>query len=176
MECQLSSKVNGRNREAALTHWNVTPVAGPDNDMWEEVASPGTHSGFKTSSTRQMRWGINVVSQNNFDTEAGWGDVESFKTTFDDVLNEAHAVTGDSGGAAFQKIGLAWELSGIMHAVDLEDNQPHGAATAVFGTATFIADLSTYRGQINSIMIPEPACGTLAIMCLGLLFLNRRRS
>ena len=171
---------SGRNREADLTYWNVTPVVGVDDDMWEKlVAPPGTHSGFETNSTRQMRWGINVVSQNNFDTEAGWGDVESFKTTFDDVLGfagEAQAVTGDSGGAAFQKVESTWVLSGIMHAVDLEDNQPHGANTAVFGNATFLADLSTYRDQIHSIMVPEPASNSLAIMCLGLLCLNRRRS
>ncbi len=170
---------SGRNREADLTYWNVTPVAGVDNDIWEEVAPPATRSGFETNSTRQMRWGINVVSRNNFDTEVDWGDVESFQTTFDDVLGiagEAQAVTGDSGGAAFQKIGSTWVLSGIMHAVDLEDNQPHGANTAVFGNATFIADLSIYRDQIHAIMIPEPASSSLAIMCLGLLFLKRRRS
>ena len=155
---------SGRNREAPLTHWNVTPVVGNDNDFWEEVAPPGTHSGFKTNSTRQMRWGINTVSQNNFATEAGWGDVESFKTTFDDVLGlsgEAQAVTGDSGGATFQKVGSTWVLSGIMHAVDLEDNQPQRANTAVFGNATFIADLSTYRDQVNSIMIPDSEIPTL---------------
>jgi len=46
---------NGRNRQVATTHWDVTVMAGPDNDIWTEVTPPADHTGFKSNSTKTIR-------------------------------------------------------------------------------------------------------------------------
>ncbi|MEI6037455.1 MAG: hypothetical protein WCQ91_05985, partial [Planctomycetota bacterium] len=71
---------------------------------------------------------------------------------------------GDSGGAVFVKNGSAWELAGIMLAVDQYSGQPSN--TAVFGNQTYSADLSFYNGQIVQV-VPEP--GGLALAIAGFL-------
>ncbi len=159
----------GRDREPEQSFWNVTRIQGSDNDTWEAVGPPpppSDFSGFKTIGSQQIRWGTNIVTLNNFDAEdVGWGDVRSFQTTFDKetaalrTADEAQAVVGDSGGAVFQKNGSTWELVGVMLSVSLQENQPGGTTTAIFGNKTFIADVSQYAEQIHSIADFGPAPG-----------------
>jgi hypothetical protein len=56
---------------------------------------------------------------------------------------------GDSGGAVFTFSGGQWKLAGIMVVIGVFNSQP--ASTAVFGTQTYIADMSYYRDSILQI-------------------------
>lgn len=167
----------GRTQLTTETNWNVTVVAGPNNDIWTEVTPPppADATGYKTTATRTMKWGENEID--SFTTiNYGAGDVVGFLTSFSDdasaFTHEAQAQVGDSGGAVFGWTGSSWELSGIMLAVATFDNQP--ANTAVYGNQTFSADLCVYSSQILSI-IPEPSAAPLGL--LGFIpFFTRRRA
>ena len=156
----------GRNRLPEPTFWDVTRVAGDDNDIWKIVDQPppvADYEGYQTAATKEVRWGKNVVTQTDLEVETAFsGDVLSFQTTFDDqfaVGSEAQAVVGDSGGAVFQKNGPLWELVGVMYSIQPEENQPGLANTAIFGNQTLIADLFQYGPQIRQIADFEPAPG-----------------
>ncbi len=171
---------NGRTQFSSRTFWKQTPVAGDNNDTWEETTEAlANRAGFKTNAANQIRWGENLVNQINQPVNIGTTenpvDVISFTTQFnlDGLTEEAQAVVGDSGGAAFSNNGTAWELAGMMFAVGTYDNQPGGPETAMFGNITAIADLSYYRPEILSI-IPEPSAAVLAILG-GLAVFRRRR-
>jgi hypothetical protein len=70
-------------------------------------------------------------------------------------------VLRDSGGAVFAQNGSQWELTGVISSVAGFSGQPSAQTTAVFGNATFMADLSFYRPQIVAV-IPEPDTSALA--------------
>jgi len=53
-----------------------------------------------------------------------------------------------------------------MVTVDAYSGQPSPGLTAVFGTQTYMADLSYYRNQIVTV-VPEPGAATLAGMALA---------
>jgi len=169
----------GRDR-GAFTEWDVDQSTSPWT--WTEVSSGGDAVGYKTLSSRAMRWGTNTVLTNNLWAAVNVGgvrDVRSFVTSFDilDGADESQAVVGDSGGAVFFKNGSAWELGGVMFAVDGYDGQPDPAVTPVDGNVTFSADLSYYAPQIMSI-IPEPstyALLALSVCGVGVYALRARR-
>jgi hypothetical protein len=135
---------------------------------WTEVSSGGNAAGYKTLSTRALRWGTNNVSGTGswifFDNR----DVLTMQTTFQfaDGTSEAQAVVGDSGGPVFVKNGGQWQLAGIMVTVDAYSGQPNPGLTAVFGNQTYMADLSFYRDQIVT-AVPEPGAATLAGVALA---------
>lgn len=160
---------NGRNRSATETWWN---------SLWQQ-ASPGdgTAHGFSYGSGNRKRWGENTIAQNNVLINAGYGDTYTLKTVFDagGGISEMQAATGDSGGALFFKNGADWELAGVILAISSPySGQPGG--TALYGDATYYADLSRYRSQIQAIMndpganaVPEPGtAGLLVIVAIGL--------
>ncbi len=167
---------NGSTQVGPPTFWNRTVIPGDDNDTW--VVTPealSNISGYQTTGAREIRWGENVVFDDNFTANAGHGHVISFSTQFNasGLTHEAQAVSGDSGGAVFSYNGSSWELSGMMHAVSTYETQPGGTDTAVFGVETAIADLSYYRTQILAI-VPEPSTAGLAMLG-GLVLFRRRR-
>lgn len=168
---------NGSTQVGPPTFWKYTVVDGPNNDTWE-VTTPllANAAGYHTTGTGEIRWGENLVNANNFAVSAGYGDVISYSTRFNSIglTHEAQAVVGDSGGAVFSYNGGSWQLSGMMHAVSLFENQPGGAGTAVFGMETAIADLSAYRSQIIAI-VPEPSHAVPLGILGSLLVLFRRR-
>lgn len=175
---------NGRDRQQQL-YWNVTPVAGVNNDVWvaSDPASGYNVTGFQiaTSGSGTTRWGTNTVAGGELNINTGSGDVFSFATIFDSGNpNDAQAVTGDSGGAVFRKTADGWELAGIMHAAGTASALDNFPPNAVFlnHSATFAADLSFYRDQILSITspVPEPASALLAGGGLLLLGGRRRRT
>jgi hypothetical protein len=94
-----------------------------------------------------------------------------FYTDFDAVSGEAQGATYDSGGGVFTGTASDVELAGIMITVANYNNQPAG--TAVFGDATYIADLSAYRDQINQV-IPEPAVIAMLLIVPVAFFIRRR--
>ena len=154
----------GRDRQESLALWSVSVVGGRNNDVWARVESEeeADEQGFLTTNDKTIRWGRNVISKVGSDVDTGGGDVLSFQTQFDlqsGVDDEAHSVTGDSGGAGFSKLGSIWELTGLIHAVDLKDNQPGRANTAIFGNDTFFADLFLYGDEIREITNFAPAGG-----------------
>jgi hypothetical protein len=83
-----------------------------------------------------------------------------FSSDFDAISGEGMGAVYDSGGGVFTGSGETTELAGIMISIGTYSNQPSG--TAVFGDATYMADLSVYRNQISQ-TIPEPATGILLI-------------
>lgn len=171
----------GRDR-GAFTQWSVNTSTGTNPWVWTEVPSGGNAAGYKTLSTRTMRWGTNNVSGTGIWINAGFGDARTMITDFDDFFpssTEAQAASGDSGGAVFHKNGSTWELSGLMLAVGGYSGQPDPATHAVFGNVTYAADLSFYRPQIMAI-VPEPAAIVLVVTAAGRLLvarsLRRRRA
>ena len=171
----------GRDQAASATYWDVTLDPETNEDVWTEVAegTPGIdHEGFKTSSTRTIRWGENDVAENdlvfNYAVNSQLVDVISFTTSFDDgaKTHEAQGINGDSGGAVFVDDGGSWTLSGVMLTISVFDNQP--AYTAVLGNETVMADLSYYRNEIMAV-IPEPSGAVLGLLGSCILLARRRR-
>jgi Trypsin len=132
---------------------------------WNVVSSGGVHSGYKSTTNRKL-WGTNLVEDDGaVVVNDGIADVISFFTKFDKsgingstaTGSEAQAQSGDSGSAAFDKVGGLWVLAGVTFAVGAADKlQPDPAQNAVYGNETFAADLSQYRDQILA-TIPEPS-------------------
>jgi hypothetical protein len=152
---------HGRNRGAA-TSFDCGP--GPASD------------GYEWGAGHAMRWGTNFVEEYPlpvFNTQA-------FGSNFDAAgsAHEAQAATGDSGGAAFAWSGSQWELAGILFAIGLCEDQP--AATALYGNATYAADLFFYRDEIADVIaMPEPSgglwAGGLLVAALGAAARSPRR-
>ena len=153
---------SGRDR-GAFTQWNVNTAVTPW--AWTEVSSGGNFAGYTTLSSRTMRWGTNNVSASGVWIDDGFGDIYSLATVFNDSgppSSEAQAAYGDSGGAIFHKNGSAWELSGMILTVAGYSGQPDPGANAVYGNATYGADLSFYRSQIM-VIVPEPSVGIFGV-------------
>jgi hypothetical protein len=157
----------GRNR-GSYTEWLVNESVDP----WVWTVTTGSTSdyrGYGVASTRAMRWGTNEVSASNlwfplYYTSTAYNDVKGFATVFDEFpgTTEAQAVLRDSGGAVFAQNGSFWELAGVISTVGGFSGQPDPRFTAVFGSATFMADLSFYRPQIIAV-VPEPGTFALAV-------------
>ncbi|MFM7244944.1 MAG: trypsin-like serine protease [Planctomycetaceae bacterium] len=164
---------SGRDR-GAFTQWSVNQSTTPWT--WTEVSSGGNAAGYKTLATRSMRWGTNTVSSSALWIDDGFGDTFMLGTTFNDLgppSNEAQAAYGDSGGGVFRKNGSLWELAGITLTVGGYSGQPDPGANAIYGDATYAADLSFYRSQIVTI-VPEPSFAAVAAVLAGLVAGVRR--
>jgi hypothetical protein len=114
--------------------------------------------GFSWASNRSLRWGTNQVTSRNLTLTISDSTVRAFSLEFDDLggaADEAHAVTGDSGGPIFTDGSSGWQLAGLIFASYGFVGQP--AATSLFGNGTYAADLSYYRDQIETVRA-EPAC------------------
>ncbi len=165
---------NGKNREQAPTYWAVDRQSS--RWIWEESDPPGDFHGFKTRSDNSLRWGTNLIEEDETFYREGdddittrvetVGDVVVLITEFDstdgagdasvrgpdgrpDTDFEAQGVINDSGGALFAPAGAGWELAGLIVAVDGHRDQPSVTRTPIFGNLTFYADLATYGSQIN---------------------------
>lgn len=156
----------GRDRNEELSFWSVDENPGNSDDVWTAVATAEDADvlGFRTESSRTIRWGTAIVTNSNIDVKsANDGNVLSFQTTFDtfdetslqeslNVENLGQAVTGDSGGPVFLKNGDFWELAGMIHGVTPpRENQPGGSGTVLFGNSTFAANIIKYRDEILAI-------------------------
>ena len=164
----------GRSPEASTTTWYVETGA---TWTWSEsffVGAEGTLDGYKTTSTRTVRWGTNEIS--SFGTYAGADtlvtDFSASGTTY-----EAQAVRNDSGGGFFVEEGGEWKLAGSIAAVGTYNNQPDNTDSAIIGQSTIAIDLSEYKSEIEAYMVPEPASFALALGLLVFLraFMHRHR-
>jgi len=113
--------------------------------------------GYNWGSGHSMRWGTNVVS----DVDILVTSTYSFAATFSDPLDpsatsdESAGANGDSGGAAFVKVGDNWYLAGTIFAISLYTDQP--ANTSIYDNRLFAADLSFYRADILAV-IEQKSC------------------
>jgi hypothetical protein len=136
---------NGRNRRTGETYWDAA---------WAETTeSLAVYTGYKYATGSTKRWGENSLDGINMSINDGYGTTTCFRTQFDDVADDAQGATYDSGGGVFMKHGTDWEVAGVMITVGTHTGQP--GSTAVFGNKTYIADLTTYKDQIDAV-IPEP--------------------
>ncbi len=146
----------GRSRHPTNSYWDAS---------WNEIYSPPyTWTGFKMFlGFNAKRWGSNTVDNafKNVDVASvPYSSItRSFRVTFTEgaSADEAQAVIGDSGGAAFYWNGTAWELVGMMHNISVQTGQPW-PGTVVYGNRTWAANLTTpaYYDQLVA-AIPEPA-------------------
>ena len=172
----------GSIQEANRTFWNVDTSAGPVGPwVWTETtAASANYAGYKTIGGGTMRWGTNVIDDNDWVLD-GY-DFFALGTTFDPGVsnNEAQVVVGDSGGAVFVKQAGEWSLAGIIIATGVFPDQPGGGGTAVYGNASYFADLSYYRPQIMALAVPEPAAMTQLLAAggigVGVCWFRRRRA
>jgi cysteine-rich repeat protein len=134
---------NGRNRGAA-TSFTIPP-------------SLQVHHGYEWDTTKNRRWGSNIVSNAGVDVQIGNTTSRGFATAFTrfESDDEGHAADGDSGGGVFIKNGGSWELAGIMIAVETLQGQP--PALAVYENSSWMVDLSYYSSQILDVI--TPVCG-----------------
>lgn len=113
--------------------------------------------GYNWGSGTNMRWGTNSVSE----IDVLVGPTYSFAATFSDPLDpdatvdEAAAASGDSGGAAFIKIGGSWYLAGTIFAISQYPGQP--STTSIYGNELYAVDLSYYRDDILA-LIEQKSC------------------
>ena len=166
---------SGRDR-GAFTQWSVNTGTTPW--AWTEVSSGGNAAGYKTISNRSMRWGTNNVSAAGLWVDDGFGDTFMLGTSFTDLgppSTEAQAAYGDSGGGVFRKNGSAWELAGIMLTVGGYSGQPDPGANAIYGDATYAADLSYYRSEIVTI-VPEPSAPAVLAAAVAVALAAVRRA
>lgn len=177
----------GQTRDVSLSYFDVS------TNPWTVSGTPTTEAGYFFSGPNALRYGSNQVVDYVPLLDYGSGKTDSFITDFNPAQNPAalaQGSSGDSGGPVFSQNPLTneFELIGIMLAIgrtnsDLTPGQP--ANTAVYNTTTYggndsitaIADLSSYRVQINTFTaVPEP--GTIALVLLGslgLVVLRRSR-
>ncbi len=184
---------------AAPTAGSTVDLIGNGRDQgtpttWDSSwASPGSAAaGYIWGSSQIVRWGTNVVQDNNLGLLSG---TTTFSTIFNDTSNpnEASASLGDSGGGVFIKNGSLWELTGIMLAVGVWDGtggagygdsfvgQPSNTSLYQVvdtgfpdaGSATFSAELSNYRSAIMA-AIPEPSVNALVLLSLLAVIIIRR--
>ncbi len=168
---------NGKDRDPNLTHWSVN--MGSAIWTWSETTGSSDYSGYKTLNTNSLRWGTNLIEQDELarrendadirlQLETVMGDTLVLVTEFDqDGSNsnsevtgldgraqtefESQAVLNDSGGVMFHKRPDGhWELAGTVVAVEGIRNQPDVVKTPIFGNFTFYADLASYLEQIQT--------------------------
>ncbi len=106
--------------------------------------------GWNWAGSSTKRWGTNSVSALTGGLLLG---TVAFETLFDDgqVLPEAQATDGDSGGAVFSLNSPTNDLVGIMYAVGPSPGQPSN--TALYTNITFMARMEWYRDEILSIAV-----------------------
>ncbi|MAG30445.1 MAG: hypothetical protein CL908_06050 [Deltaproteobacteria bacterium] len=112
-----------------------------------------TRFGFLWDETGAKRWGTNRVETAGHSVTQNEWTTFSFTFDFDEplaartTLFEAHAATGDSGGAVFVRRNETWMLVGMMASISGTLERPEGTAT--YGDRTYAADLAFYRSEIH---------------------------
>lgn len=179
--------------EGAFKRWDVTTVAGAQNDVWTETASEPASDfvGYTVAGGIGKRWGQAFYFGSGYTFNvSGTGPTANVVTSFDATNGSTLAVGGDSGSAMFYSIGGQYVLGGITSALlslNAPDTPPPGGAVATgknLGTYYNLngyADIVNYRDAILAVVgtatpIPEPAAAAgLAGAAVLLAGLGRRR-
>jgi len=141
------------------------------------IGNHNTIDGYYYGSGASKRWGSNTVDAvtSEFD-DVGYGSTYGFRTDFDNIEGEGHAVTYDSGGGVYVQNGETYDLAGIMIAA--ESGSDANGTYAAFKSDTIIADISVYSDQISTTAaIPEPtAISLIGLAGAVILFIRRLRA
>ena len=186
--------------ENLFKRWDVSIVAGAENDVWTETANEAVtdYVGYTLKAGIGQRWGqARYVTENQI-VNVGTGPTSTFLTRFDRLNGSTVGVVGDSGGPVFYSVGASWALAGIfsgLATLGTPDTKPPPVNQAVATGATVgpadstagayhlnvIADMVVYGDFIEDVIgapIPEPAAaggvlGLAVAACVG--GLRRRR-
>lgn len=155
-------------REATIPDLPLIPIAQSPPEVGEEVlligygrerekvvqwpgAAPNV-TGLRWTRRGSKRWGTNrILLSGQWITQQRWM-TRSMVLRFDAAEDpastryEAHAATGDSGGAVFLQREGGWELAGLITSVSSSKSVPKN--TSVIGDLIYVADLSSYRSEI----------------------------
>jgi hypothetical protein len=110
--------------------------------------------GFEWSEKGSKRWGTNRIKSNQAMLVQENLSTHALTFIFDrphsenSTRHEAHAATGDSGGAVFVWRDGQWQLAGMMTSVSANTVVPRHKTTAAYDDITFAADISFYRDEI----------------------------
>lgn len=170
---------SGFNRQVAEHFWRLVDPTKPDRTLWTDVTglpTQGTAQArgylYDTTSRTPKRWGTNVTvgfdgggATDLYEIKDTNGNITQqtriFGATFDRIANEAQVVNFDSGGGVFagnRLVGINL-LKGDFSYPDANNpnNLGQPANTAVFGNASYFADVFTYVDQIASITQVHPS-------------------
>ena len=107
-------------------------------------------AGFRWEPVNARRWGRNRVAATGLEIPGSGVSTAAFATLFSPgEPEEAQAALGDSGGGAFVLRAGSWQLAGVLFAVENHPGQP--PHTSLEGNASFAADLSRYRDEIEAL-------------------------
>jgi hypothetical protein len=163
-------------REATIPDLPLIPIAQSPPEVGEEVlligfgrerekvvewpGAPPDVIGLRWTRAGNKRWGTNrILLSGEWITQQRWM-TRSMVLRFDaqedpgSTRHEAHAATGDSGGAVFIRRKGGWELAGMITSVSSSKAVPKN--TSVIGDLVYAADLSSYRSEI--LRWARPAC------------------
>lgn len=160
---------SGWNRDATLHTWRLADPSQPDNTTWTDVT--GQPNQGPPSSQRKgyywtppgfaKRWGTNTtVAMPGDGATFEYNFTSLFGSVFDNVTNDSQLAPGDSGGGVW----VGNRLVGLNLYIGTDTKDPSNpndvgqpANTAVFGNASFYADVYTYVDQIASITKLHPS-------------------
>jgi hypothetical protein len=155
-------------REATIPDLPLIPIAESPPEVGEEVlligfgrerekvvewpGAPPDMIGLRWTQAGSKRWGTNrILASGQWIPQQRWmtrSMVLRFDAAEDPAAtrHEAHAATGDSGGAVFIRRDGGWELTGMITSVSSSKAVPKH--TSVIGDLIYAADLSSYRSEI----------------------------
>jgi len=191
---EVATLIGNGGVEGTFKRWDVTTVAGTQNDVWTETASVSAsdYVGYTVVGGIGKRWGQTLYFGSGYTFNVnGTGPTANVITSFDAISGSSLAVGGDSGSALFYSISGQFVLGGItssLLSLGTPDTAPPGGAVATgktFGTYYNLngyADIVNYRDAIlatvgSATPIPEPAAAAGVVGALVLLtgFAVRRR-
>ncbi len=160
---------SGYNRDSTQHYWKLANPNQPDSTTWTDVTGlPSQNTAQRTGyfyaaqPSFAKRWGTNTtVTVPGGGATFTFNNTQLFATVFDSgIANESQLAPGDSGGGVFvsnRLIGL-----NLYKGDDTKDpanlnNVGQPANTAVFGNASFYANLNDYVNQIASITRLHPS-------------------
>lgn len=160
---------SGYNRDPTLHYWKLTGSNQADSATWTDVTglpsqNTAQRSGYFYAAQPSFakRWGTNTtVTVPGGGATFTFNNTQLFATLFDSgIANESQLAPGDSGGGEFvgnRLIGLNLYKGDDSKDPANPNNVGQPANTAVFGNASFYANLNDYVNQIASITKLHPS-------------------
>jgi hypothetical protein len=156
--------------------------------------APGTDPNYyEWGSASNMRWGTNATIMlppwlgsptPNLTATVGSFTTNLIYSSFDDVgsgnyltATEAHFAVGDSGGPAFGLNAGTWQLTGWnLYTLTDPGNPSQPSNTSGFGNLAFYGNISSVKGAIDALAVPEPAHNLLIVLTASVLLRRKRVS